>query len=188
MIKIPCGVSARHIHLCQPDIDKLFGAGYEFKKLKDTYNPGYIACEKVSIEFESGLRCDMHLVFPNMPDTQIEISTTDCYKFKIRVPKNISGDITNGGSATITNPDNGKSIFIKNCVIRTRRHLHLDNKQAKSLNLKNNQTVSIETGDVIFKDVIVRVKDVYRASFHIDTDEGNAGTITDETIARILND
>lgn len=185
MFDIVCGVSGRHIHLCKEHIDELFGEGYQFGKLKNTYNPGFVTVEKLNIEFESGTSCDMHIVFPSMELTQIEVSTTDCYRFKIDAPKNISGDITDGASAIITNPINSKSIFIRNCVIRPIRHIHLDSRQAKELELINNQWVSIAAGSVIFKDVLVRVKDIYKPSFHIDTDEGNAAGITDGMIAKI---
>jgi len=185
MFDIVCGVSGRHIHLCKEHIDELFGSGYQFGKLKETYNPGYVTDENVKVTFESGLSCEMHIVFPSMPITQIEVSTTDCYRFKIDAPKNISGDITGGGYAIITNVVSRKSIFIQNCVIRPIRHIHLDTKQAKELKLINNQWISIVAGSVIFKDVLVRVKDIYKASFHIDTDEGNAAGITDGMIAKI---
>lgn len=186
MIKIPCGVSARHIHLSKTHIKALFGKDYEFTLLKETYNPGYVTFEKVTVIFSSGERCEMHIVFPGMEYTQIELSTTDCHKFKIAVPKNSSGDITGGSGALIINQ--GKGIFVQHCVIRPIRHLHLNNEQADELGLMNNDTVCIEAGNVVFKEVQVRVKEDYRVSFHVDTDEGNAAGITDETIARISND
>ena len=186
MIKV--GVSARHIHLCQRDLDTLFGKGSKFTVLKETYNPGYATYEKVKVIFGSGEGCEMHIVFPSMEDTQIELSTTDCYKFKIEAPKNYSGDVSGGAGALIINPENNKGIFVEHCVIRPVRHLHLNNDQALELGLKNNDIISVEAGSVVFNGVQVRVKQDYRASFHVDTDEGNAAGIEKDTMAKVVQD
>ncbi len=36
---LPVGLSNRHIHVSQADLDVLFGAGYELKKFKDLSQP-----------------------------------------------------------------------------------------------------------------------------------------------------
>ena len=43
-IKIPVEVSARHCHLSKEDLEKLFGAGYQLKNLKQLYEPSDFAC------------------------------------------------------------------------------------------------------------------------------------------------
>ena len=35
VVKVPVGISARHIHLTQEDVEKLFGKGYQLTKKKD---------------------------------------------------------------------------------------------------------------------------------------------------------
>ncbi len=44
--EIPVGISNRHIHLSQADLDALFGAGYELTKMKDLSQPGQYACKE----------------------------------------------------------------------------------------------------------------------------------------------
>ena len=46
-MKIPVGISNRHIHLCKQDKDILFGKDYEFKKRNNLSQPGEYDCEAV---------------------------------------------------------------------------------------------------------------------------------------------
>ena len=44
---IPIGVSNRHIHLSQGDLETLFGQGYELTPIKDLSQPGQYACKEL---------------------------------------------------------------------------------------------------------------------------------------------
>lgn len=43
---VPVGVSNRHIHLTQADVETLFGAGYQLTPLKDLPNRGSMPARK----------------------------------------------------------------------------------------------------------------------------------------------
>ena len=45
--RIPVGISARHVHLSQADLETLFGKGYELHKKKDLMGGQYAAQECV---------------------------------------------------------------------------------------------------------------------------------------------
>ena len=46
---VPVGVSARHIHLTQEDVEKLFGAGYQLTKKKDLMGGQFAANEQCTV-------------------------------------------------------------------------------------------------------------------------------------------
>src|SRR5260370_2151241 len=45
--QIPVGVSARHVHVCQEDLEKLFGQGYLLTKERDLLQPGEFASKEL---------------------------------------------------------------------------------------------------------------------------------------------
>jgi putative phosphotransacetylase len=181
MIKI--GVSARHVHLCQKDLDTLFGEGYEFTKYKDTYNPGYVSEEKVDVwlGFEESFEC--RILLPATEVSQVELSQSNCKRFGIEAPLNRSFDLTNAGRCQISTYHGEIS---GNFAIRTKRHLHLTPTDADELDLYDGQYCTVEAGTVVFKEVLVRVKDWYKTSLHLDTDEGNAARVKEDTMAKVV--
>ncbi|TFH94178.1 phosphate propanoyltransferase, partial [Porphyromonas levii] len=44
---IPVGISNRHVHLSERDVEILFGQGYQLSKLKDLSQPGQYACNEI---------------------------------------------------------------------------------------------------------------------------------------------
>ncbi|MEE0776657.1 MAG: PduL/EutD family phosphate acyltransferase, partial [Bacillota bacterium] len=44
--QVPIGISNRHVHVSQADLEKLFGEGYELTPKKDLSQPGQFACEE----------------------------------------------------------------------------------------------------------------------------------------------
>jgi len=175
MIKIKVEVSARHCHLSQRDLVKLFGANYQLKVLKMVSQPGQFATqEEIKIQGPRG-ELKLRIVGPIRQDTQIELAATDCYKLGIKPVLRVSGKVKGTPGAVLIGPK-GK-IKIKQGVIVAQRHLHLAPNEAKSLKLKNGQLVSIKINGsrgLTFNNVIVRSGVGHKKSFQIDTDEGNA--------------
>lgn len=180
MVRIPIGISNRHIHLSLEDANTLFGSKdwktYEFKKLKDISQPWQFACEEtVTIKSEKSEIKNVRILGPLRKHTQIEIMKSDCFKLGINAPVRLSGDLKRSERLTVIWPK--WEVDLINGVIIAKRHLHITIAEAKDLKLKNWQEVSIKThGErwLTFHNVIVRARDNYELDFHIDIDEANA--------------
>ncbi|MFH1656764.1 MAG: phosphate propanoyltransferase [Candidatus Nealsonbacteria bacterium] len=185
---IPIEISAKHIHLCQRDLDKLFGRGYKLKKLRNLTLPKEYACKEVlDIKIEKKVLERVRVVGPVRENTQAEISMTDAVKLGINPPINESGDLRNSVGAILIGPK-GK-VKIKKGVIVAWRHIHCNSKEAEKLGIRNKQLISVEVKGkraITFHNIIVRIKDNYKLSMHLDTDEGNAGGINKKTKGILL--
>ncbi len=180
-------VSARHVHLCEEDFKKLFG-DKELTKYADLNQPGQFAAnEKVSIFTEHGRMDNVRIVGPLRKYTQVEISKTDSYVFKLNPPVRTSGDLEN--SENIWIEANGNRIFAKNSCIIADRHIHIRTDELEKYNFKNEQVVKVklngEKGGIIDN---VHIKATEEASFelHIDLDDANAHLIKSNDIAEII--
>lgn len=175
MYKIPVEVSARHCHLNQEDIDKLFGKGYQLKVFKKISQPGQFAArEEVMMKGPKG-ELSLRIVAPARTMTQVELSMTECHRLGIKPVLRVSGEQQGTPGAVLIGPK-GK-IKINKGVLVSKRHLHLSPAELKSLKLKDKQKVSImirgERG-LVFNNVIIRTGKEHKRAFQIDTDEANA--------------
>lgn len=178
--KILIEVSARHCHLCQADLEKLFGKGYELKKLRALSQPGLFAAEE-SIAIKNGKMGfgKVRVIGPERDYTQIEISKTDAIFLGVEVPLKKSGDIEGTPGITLAGP--AGEVVLKKGLIIPKRHIHCSEQEAQGLGVKDGDMVSVEVkGErgIIFNNVKVRVGDKFKMSMHIDTDEGNAAGIS----------
>ena len=185
---IPIETSGRHAHLCQKDLEKLFGIGHQLKKLKDLTLIGEFAAQETLI-LKNGEReiSKVRIVGPLRRQTQIEVSLTDTFFLKIKPVIRISGDLDETSGITLVGP-NGQ-VKLKRGVIVPQRHIHLDSKTARDWGVKHGDSVSVETQgkrSLVFHQVLIRIADNYRSCMHLDTDEGNACAITKKGLGRVI--
>ena len=77
---VPVGVSNRHIHLTQADVEKLFGAGYQLTVAKPLMGDDFAAKETVTIVGPSLKPIEnVRVLGPVRKHTQVEISRTDTF-------------------------------------------------------------------------------------------------------------
>ena len=70
--------SARHVHLCEKDIEILFGKGAALTHKKDLSQPGQFACEeRVTVVGPKREIANVIVLGPARPSTQVELSLTD---------------------------------------------------------------------------------------------------------------
>lgn len=178
-MKIPIEISARHIHLCQEDLERLFGKGYKLKPLKKLSQADeFAAQETLTIIGPKDKIENVRIVGPLRDRTQVEVSRTDGYKLGDIPPLRVSGDITGSSPITLVGPK-GK-IDLKEGLICAKRHIHMSTSEAKKFGVKNRQLISVKisaTRTLTFHDIIIRVKPNFKLAFHIDTDEGNAAWV-----------
>ncbi len=186
---INVGVSNRHVHLSQSDLETLFGKGYQLTELKPLSQPGQFACkEVVTIVGPKGAIENVRILGPVRKDTQIEISRTDAFKLGINAPVRESGDIEGTPGLVIIGPKG--VLTIQKGVIVAKRHIHMHPKDAEIYGVKDKQIVKVlaekPERKVIFDDVVVRVSDKFALDFHIDTDEANAAMLNSGDLVWIV--
>jgi len=181
--------SARHIHLCISDIEKLCGKGYELPFKRMLSQPG---------QFVSDLRLDVIgpkatlksvvVLGPLRSATQVEVSATDARFLGITPPVRESGDIK--GSTPIRLKGPLGEIDIPEGVIIAKRHIHMHPNDAVEYGVKDKQIVAVKVKSndrtLIFGDVVVRVRADFGLTMHIDTDVANAAGISGEVYGDIL--
>jgi len=181
--------SARHIHLCHADLEKLCGTGYELPFKRMLSQPG---------QFVSDLRLDVIgpkttlknvvVLGPLRSATQVEVSATDARGLGVNPPIRESGDIK--GSTPIKLKGPVGEIEIPEGVIIAKRHIHMHPDDAKFYGVHDKQIVAVKVKSndrtLIFGDVVIRIRADFGLTMHIDTDEANAAGLSGEVYGEIL--
>ena len=79
--------SARHIHLTQETVEKLFGEGYQLTVRKPLSYPGQYACnERLTIVGPKKEMANVSILGPTRKADQVEVSATDARTLGIALP------------------------------------------------------------------------------------------------------
>ena len=176
---VPGGVSNRHIHLTQEDVETLFGQGYQLTKKKELMGGQFASNECCTIV---GLKLraieNVRVLGPVRKATQVEISQTDARKLGISVPVRESGDTSGSAPIAIVGPKG--AIYCKEGCIIAARHIHMSPSDAAKCGLGDGDYVSVKMENergTTFDKVKIRVDESFTLEMHIDTDEANASEI-----------
>jgi len=184
---VPVGLSNRHCHLSQADIDVLFGQGYELTKFKDLKQPGQFACEeKIEVVGPKG-SYKMRVLGPARKASQVEVSVTDGFTLGIKPPVMGSGSLEGTPGAKLVGPKG--EVEIECGVIAAARHIHMTPAEATNLGVEDKQLVNVRFGGeraVVFENVLCRVNKDFALEFHADIDEGNAAGLKNGDVVEII--
>ena len=174
---IPVGISNRHIHLTEGDVERLFGSGYKLTPIKELSQPGQYACKETLTIVGPSMRPieNVRVLGPTRPKSQVEVSMTDSYVLKIKPPVRESGKLEGSAPIRIIGPK-GVVELTEGCIIAN-RHIHMSPKEAQKFGVKDYDFVTVDVNGARparWFGVQVRVHKDFRLEMHVDTDDANA--------------
>jgi propanediol utilization protein len=182
--KLVVNISARHCHVTQEDLERLFGKGHRLTVHKPLYQDGFFAAaEAVTI---IGPR---HRMIPNLrilgpcrDHSQVELAFTDAISLGLDVPVRKSGDHRDSPGCYLLGP--AGMIELPRGVIRHERHVHMGASDAASYGVKDGDRLNLRVKSTcasVFEDLLCRLSPGAKLEVHLDTDEGNACDLTHAT-------
>ena len=194
---IPVGISNRHFHISQTDLEILFGKGYRLSKFRDISQRGQFAAnETVDVHGPSGKIEKIRIVGPTRTRTQLELSASDAFTLGISPPVRYSGDLDGSAGATLVGP--AGRIELTEGVILPIRHIHMSPADAKLFGVFDGARVIVapsrpaqfstrnEPRSLIFDNVLIRINERFVLDFHIDIDEANASGLKNGDHVKII--
>lgn len=179
--------SARHVHLCKKDIMTLFGKE-DLDQVRPLSQPGqYLSGQKLVLQGPKRSIERVSVLGPLRDITQVEISKSDAIQLGVDCPIRESGDIKGSGKITLVGP-NG-TLDLDEGVIIAQNHVHVTPYEAKLLNLKDKEIVSVKAVSVrpvTFENVVIRISDKFAFRMHVDFDEANAAAVQGFTLGKII--
>ncbi len=188
--EIKIGVSQRHIHLSQEDLETLFGKGYKLTVKKVLMGREFASNEVVTLVGPSLKSIEnVRVLGPVRKNTQVEISKTDTFVLKVSPPVRPSGNVEGSERLVVVGPKG--SVYLKEGVIIANRHIHLTPQYAEKHGIKDNDYVDVLVEGIKptkFFDVQVRVRDDFNVEMHIDTDDANSTGLKNGDLVKIIKD
>jgi len=188
-MRIPIAVSARHAHLSEATLRQLFGDRFELQVRNWLSQTGQFSAQQtVSLIGPKGRIDNVRLMGPPRAHDQIELSRTDECTLGITAPLRMSGNLANTPGLQVVGP--AGTVTLPSGVITARRHLHMNPQEARQLELRDGQVVSVKIDsdgrDLTFGDIVARIAPDFRLELHLDTDEANAAGVTNGSYAEIV--
>ncbi len=172
-MKIPVGISNRHVHLTKEIYDKLFDI--EITKRNDLSQKREFASNMtVTIETEKSKIDNVRVIGPLRDYNQVEILRSDAYILGINPPTRRSGELEYSENITLTTKK-GK-VTLKSCCICQEFHIHMNYDFAKIYNIKDKDIIKVLVNTskkaIIFAHVKITENGVLE--FQIDRDDANS--------------
>jgi putative phosphotransacetylase len=175
--KLVVNVSARHCHVTQADLERLFGPGHKLTPAKPLYQDGFFAAEEAVtiIGPRHRMITNLRILGPCRDHSQVELAFTDAIQLGLDVPVRKSGDHRDSPGAILMGPKG--FIHLEKGVIRHERHVHIGPSDAAYYGVKDGDRLNLRVKSgcgAVLEDLLVRLAPSAKLEVHIDTDEGNA--------------
>lgn len=188
--EFPIEASARHVHLTVQAVEALFGPGARLTKKRDLSQPGeFLSHQRVRLVTAKGEIANVAVLGPERSAVQVELSLTDARALGVKIPVNLSGDLSGAGDVTIIGEKG--MLAAPGSVIAAKAHIHITPADASRLGVKDGEVVRVQAKTarpVTFDQVVIRVKDSFSLAMHIDFDEANACALGDGAMGVILRE
>jgi putative phosphotransacetylase len=171
-------VSARHMHVSQEDLEKLFGSGHSLTPMRPLYQEGQYAAEETItlVGPKRRLISNLRILGPVREKTQVELAFTDAITLGIDdLPVRISGSIAGTPGGFLLGP--AGMLELKEGIIRAARHVHMPPADAEYYSVRQGDVMKLRVGGdagIILDQIHVRVDPMFKLEVHLDTDEANA--------------
>jgi propanediol utilization protein len=182
--RLVVNVSARHCHVTQQDLERLFGDGHQLTPYKWLYQDGFFAAEEsvTLIGPRHRLIQNLRILGPCRDHSQVELAFTDAIAVGLDVPVRKSGDHRDSPGCYLMGPKG--MIELERGVIRHERHVHIGPADAAYYGVKDGDRLNLRiksTCSAVLEDLLVRLASSSKLEVHLDTDEGNAVDLTKAT-------
>jgi putative phosphotransacetylase len=178
--KLVVSISARHCHLTDEHVEKLFGPGRTLTPQKNLYQDGFYAAEETVMVVGPKRRMlpTVRVLGPTRKASQVELAFTDAISLGLSLPVRASGKIAGTPGCVLVGP--AGAIELTEGVIRAERHVHMSHADAEFFGVRNGDRMSLVikgSCSTIFQDLLVRADATSKLEVHIDTDEGTAADL-----------
>jgi putative phosphotransacetylase len=182
-------VSARHCHLTEEAVERLFGPGRTLTPMKWLYQEGQFAAQEAVtlVGPRSRVISNLRILGPCRDFNQVELAYTDAVSLGFDIPVRLSGNIEGTPGCMLMGP-NG-FLELEQGVIRAAPHVHMSPADAAFYGVENGDLMQLRVHGpvaITFDRILVRVNERFKLEVHIDTDEGNACMLGPETVCQLI--
>jgi propanediol utilization protein len=175
--RLVVNISARHCHVTQTDLERLFGVGHKLHVHKPLYQDGFFAAEETVTIIGPRHRIipNLRILGPCRDHSQVELAFTDAISLGLDVPVRKSGDHRDSPGCYLLGP--AGMIELPTGVIRHERHVHMGPADSAHYSVKDGDRLNLRikgTCSAVLEDLLVRFAPASKLEVHLDTDEGNA--------------